>query len=202
MRDKFVNISDYIDNIILEIRYYSTYNFVGKRIDGYKYPVALLTKEAAESIKIVNEKLNKKGYCLKVYDAYRPSKSVDHFVRWAKDIDDIKMKDIFYPNVDKSKLFELGYIAKRSSHSRGSSVDVTLVDMKSGKELDMGSPFDYFSEMSHPSCKNISVEQYNNRKMLNYFMTSNGFIALDTEWWHYTLADEPYPDTYFDFDVE
>lgn len=202
MKDKFVNISDYIENIILEMRYYSTYNFVGERIDGYKYPIAYLTKEAADHLKMASEKLNKKGYCLKIYDAYRPQKSVDHFVRWAKDIDNTKMKEIFYPNIDKTKLFELGFIDMKSSHSRGSAIDVTLVDMQTGKELDMGSPFDYFGEISHPTCRNITIEQYNNRKLLNYFMTSNGFEVLDTEWWHYTLKDEPYPDIYFNFDIE
>ena len=196
------NVSDYIENIILDIRYYSAYNFVGERIDGYKKPLALLTLEAIKALNNANNDLLSKGYMLKIYDAYRPLKSVRHFVRWAKDINDTRNKDIFYPDVDKSDLFRLGYIADKSSHSRGSSVDVTLFDLKTGKEADMGSPFDYFGEISSPSYRKLTIDQYNNRKLLQYFMKKNGFEPLDTEWWHFTLRDEPYPDTYFNYDVE
>ena len=144
---ELLNVSDYIQNIILDIRYYSAYNFVGERIDGYKKPVALLTLEAIKALNNANNDLMSKGYILKIYDAYRPSKSVNHFIRWAKDINDIKNKEIFYPDIDKRDLFSLGYIADKSSHSRGSSVDVTLFDLRSGKEVDMGSPFDYFGHI-------------------------------------------------------
>ena len=197
----FVVLTDVDPNVILEIRYYSTYNFVGDRIDGYEQPTALLTKEAATALKEVSDDLEKKGYRLKIYDVYRPQKAVNHFERWAEDIGDTRMKDYFYPNLDKSVLFDQGYIANYSGHSRGSTVDLTLFDMKTEKEVDMGGTFDYFGEESHPDYKNITDEQYKNRMMLRQAMLDHGFKQIDTEWWHFTLEDEPYPDTYFTFPV-
>ena len=197
----FVLLSEAIPDAILEIRYYSTYNFVGTRIDGYKQPVALLTKEAAEALKKVSDELVSKGYRLKIYDAYRPSKAVDHFVRWSKNMTDTKMKEYFYPELDKSVLFEQGYIMEKSGHSRGSTVDLTLFDMTTEKEVDMGGTFDYFGELSHPDYKEITTEQYSNRMLLRETMIKYGFNPLEEEWWHFTLKDEPYPDTYFNFDV-
>lgn len=197
----FVLLSDVVPDAILEIRYYSTYNFIGDRIDGYKQPVALLTKEAADALKAVSDDLVELGYRLKIYDAYRPQKAVDHFVRWSKDIDDTRMKQYFYPELDKSVLFEKGYIMEKSGHSRGSTVDLTLFDMNLEKEVDMGGTFDYFGELSHPDYTNITSEQYNNRMLLREYMLKHGFKPLDEEWWHFTLENEPYPDTYFTFDV-
>ena len=197
----FVVLTDIDPNVILEIRYYSTYNFAGERIDGYEQPTALLTKEAATALKEVSDDLEKKGYRLKIYDAYRPQKAVNHFERWAEDIGDTRMKDYFYPDLDKSVLFDQGYIANYSGHSRGSTVDLTLFDMKTEKEVDMGGTFDYFGEESHPDYKNITDEQYKNRMILRQAMLDHGFKPLDTEWWHFTLEDEPYPDTYFTFPV-
>lgn len=197
----FVVLADIDPNVILEIRYYSTYNFVGDRIDGYEQPTALLTKEAAEALKEVSDDLEKKGYRLKIYDAYRPQKAVNHFERWANDTGDTRMKDYFYPELDKSVLFDQGYIANYSGHSRGSTVDLTLFDMKTEKEVDMGGTFDYFGEMSHPDYKNITDEQYKNRMILREAMMDHGFKPIDTEWWHFTLENEPYPDTYFTFPV-
>ncbi len=199
--EDFVLLSEAVPDAILEIRYYSTYNFVGARVDGYEEPVALLTKEAAAKLKEVSDDLAEKGYRLKIFDAYRPQKAVTHFVRWAEDIDDTKMKDYFYPDLDKSVLFDQGYIDKHSGHSRGSTLDLTLFDMKTEKEVDMGGTFDFFGELSHPDYKDITEEQYNNRMILRDAMTSHGFRPLDTEWWHFTLDDEPYPDTYFTFPV-
>ena len=197
----FVLLSEYVPDAILEIRYYSTYNFVGDRIDGYEEPVAMLTKEAATALKAVSDDLKAKGYRLKIYDAYRPQKAVTHFMNWAKDINDIRMKEYFYPELDKSVLFDQGYIAEKSGHSRGSTVDLTLFDMKTEKEVDMGGTFDYFGELSHPDYKNITEEQYNNRMILREAMIANGFKPLDEEWWHFTLENEPFPDTYFTFPV-
>ncbi|MBQ7595635.1 MAG: M15 family metallopeptidase, partial [Clostridia bacterium] len=191
----FVLLSDYIPHIVQEIRYYSTYNFIGDRIDGYEEPCALLTKEAARSLKAVSNEMMVMGYRLKVFDAYRPACAVKHFVLWGIEDQDIRMKPYFYPDLDKTSLFSQGYIAKQSSHSRGSAVDLTLLDMKSGKELDMGSPFDLFSEVSHPDYKGITEEQYNNRMLLQKVMVRSGFKPIDCEWWHFSLADEPYPDT-------
>ena len=197
----FVLLSDYVPAVVQEIRYFSTYNFIGDRIDGYEEPCALLTQEAARALKAVSSEMAVRGLRLKIFDAYRPVCAVKHFVLWGIEDRDVRMKEYFYPELDKQDLFIKGYIAKRSSHSRGSTVDLTLFDMRTGKELDMGSPFDLFSEVSHPSYRGVSEEQYENRMTLQKVMLQNGFKALDCEWWHFTLEDEPYPDTYFEFPV-
>ena len=197
----FVLLADYAPHIIQEIRYYSTYNFIGERIDGYEEPCALLTVEAARALKAVASELIVQGYRLKVFDAYRPACAVKHFVLWGIEDQDVRMKPYFYPDLQKQELFAGGYIAKQSSHSRGSAVDLTLMDMKTGKELDMGSPFDLFSEVSHPDYRGITQEQYENRMLLQKLMVRNGFQPLECEWWHFALKNEPYPDTYFAFPV-
>lgn len=198
----FVLLSDAVPDVIQEIRYYSTYNFVGTRIDGYEEPCALATKEAATALKEVSDDLISQGYRLKIFDAYRPQCAVDNFVKWAEDIDDTKMKQYFYPELDKSVLFDQGYIDEKSGHSRGSTFDLTLFDMTAEKEVDMGGTFDYFGELSHPDYTgNLTEKQIENRKILRDAMLNHGFKALDTEWWHFTLKDEPYPDTYFTFPV-
>ena len=195
----FVSIGEEIPDLILEIRYYSTYNFVGDRIDGYEAPVALMTKEAAAALKTASDNLVEKGYRLKIFDAYRPQTAVNHFIRWAEEVDDVRMKQYFYPDVDKSRLFELGFICAKSGHSRGSTVDLTLFDMTTEREVDMGGTFDWFGQESYPDYENITDEQKALRKLLSDTMVEAGFKTLDTEWWHFTLADEPFPDTYFDF---
>ncbi|MBR0112957.1 MAG: M15 family metallopeptidase [Clostridia bacterium] len=197
----FVVLSDFVPSIVQEIRYHSTYNFIGDRIDGYEEPVALLTIEAARALKNAASELMVKGFRIKVFDAYRPATAVRHFILWGIEDTDIRMKPYFYPDLAKQEIFARGYIAKQSSHSRGSALDLTLIDMASGKELDMGSPFDFFGEISHPDYKGITGEQYENRMLLRNCMLRNGFAPLDCEWWHFMLADEPYPDTYFDFPV-
>ena len=200
-RDGFVPIAEAAPDVIQEIRYYSTYNFVGDRIDGYEQPVALMTKEAAAALREASDECVKRGYRLKIYDAYRPQRAVFHFMRWARDRDDTRMKAPFYPNLDKSVLFKQGYIAERSGHSRGSTVDLTLFDMKTGKEVDMGGTFDWFGRESHPDYKGVTKEQFANRMILRGIMVSHGFKPIAEEWWHFTLKDEPYPQTYFDFPV-
>ena len=216
-----VAVTDVVPDVILEIRYYGTYNFVGGRIDGYEAPLAYLTPQAADSLKAVSDDLAGKGYRLKVYDAYRPQKGVDHFVRWAADVTDTRMKPYFYSDLDKSVLFEQEYIMEKSGHTRGSTVDLTLFDMNTGKELDMGGTFDWFGPESHPDfCGNpetgeytgdnskspagrsITAEQFSHRMILRRAMLSHGFKPLDTEWWHFTLRNEPFPDTYFTFPVK
>lgn len=197
----FVVLADFVPHIIQEIRYHSSYNFIGERIDGYEEPVALLTKEAARALKGVSNELMVQGYRLKVFDAYRPACAVKHFVLWGIEDQDVRMKPYFYPELEKQELFNKGYIAKQSSHSRGSAVDLTLLDMKTGKELDMGSPFDLFSEVSHPDCRSITPEQFENRMILRQAMIRGGFVPLSCEWWHFSLKNEPYPDTYFEFPV-
>ena len=197
----FVLLADYVPGIIQEIRYHSTYNFVGERIEGYEEPCAILTMEAARALKQACNEFNVQGYRLKVFDAYRPACAVRHFVLWGIEDLDLRMKPFFYPDLEKQELFEKGYIAKESSHSRGSTVDVTLLDMATGKELDMGSPFDFFGEVSHPDYRGITEEQYANRMALQRVMMRSGFEPIDCEWWHFTLKNEPYPDTYFEFPV-
>lgn len=197
----FVVLADFVPSIVQEIRYHSTYNFVGERIDGYEEPCALLTKEAARALKQAASELIVQGYRLKVFDAYRPACAVRHFVLWGLEDQDIRMKPYFYPDLEKQELFARGYIASRSSHSRGSTLDLTLLDMKTGKELDMGSPFDFFSELSHPDCTAITQQQYDNRMILQREMLRCGFEIIDCEWWHFTLKNEPYPETYFEFPV-
>lgn len=201
MPQGFVVLSDVIPDVIQEIRYHSTYNFVGTRVDGYEEPVALITRQAAEALKAVNTELMALGYRIKVYDTYRPQRAVSHFVRWAKAIGDTLTKQSFYPEVDKRLLFKLGFIASKSGHSRGSTIDLTLVHTQSGKEVDMGGVFDYFGQLSHPSYQQITKEQKANRMLLRRVMMKHGFVPLSTEWWHFTLKNEPYPDTYFDFPV-
>ena len=219
----FVAITDVVPDAILEIRYYGTYNFVGSRIDGYLAPTALLTRRAADSLKAVSDDVISQGYRLKIYDAYRPQMGVDHFVRWAADVTDTTMRRYFYPDVDKSRLFELEYIMAKSGHTRGSTVDLTLFDMTTEKEVDMGGTFDWFGPESHPDfCGNpetgqytgdnskspvnpkrsITPEQFANRMILRDAMLRHGFKPLDSEWWHFTLKDEPYPDTYFTFPIK
>lgn len=198
----FVNIADVVPDVIYEIRYYSTYNFVGTRIDGYEAPIALLTKEAAAALKIASDNLLSQGYRLKIFDAYRPQMAVNHFIRWAEDIGDTSMKRYFYPDVDKSKLFELDFICARSGHSRGSTVDLTLFDMNTEREVDMGGTFDWFGEKSYPDYADLTEDQIKMRHILRDAMIEAGFKPFDTEWWHFTLKNEPFPDTYFNFPIK
>ncbi len=198
----FVLLSDVIPDAILDIRYYTTFNFTGERVDGYEEPAALLTKEAAEALKIANEKAIALGYRLKIFDCYRPQMAVDHFIRWAEKHKDIAMKNYFYPEVDKSNLFNLGFVASKSGHSRGSTVDLTLFDMTTQKDIDVGGSFDYFGKLSRAeNTEEITDAQVENRKLLRKIMLESGFKPLAEEWWHFTLVNEPYPDTYFTFPV-
>ncbi len=197
----FVVLCEYIPEILQEVRYFTTYNFVGCRVDGYLEPYALATKEMADSLKSVSKELLGRGYRLKIFDTYRPDIAVKHFVRWAKDLGDTLTKASFYPELNKNVLFKLDYISSRSGHSRGSTVDLTLFDIKSGKDLDMGGTFDYFGELSHPDYEDITPEQKANRMLLREAMMRHGFRPLYSEWWHFTLRNEPYPETYFSFPV-
>ena len=197
----FVSVGDAVPDAILEIRYYSTFNFIGDRIDGYERPAALLTREAAARLKEAAGDLAEKGYRLKIFDAYRPQMAVDHFMRWAEDPSDTRMKRYFYPDLEKDALIPGHYIARRSGHSRGSTVDLTLFDMRTHREVDMGSPFDFFGEASHPDSPGVSEPQRAARMLLRGAMMRRGFLPIASEWWHFTLENEPYPDTYFTFPV-
>ncbi|MCL2003090.1 MAG: M15 family metallopeptidase [Oscillospiraceae bacterium] len=200
--DGFVYLTDVVPDAILEIRYYSTYNFVGARVDGYLAPTAVISQPAAEALKQVSEALWARGYAIKVFDAYRPQSAVNHFVRWAADAGDVSAKAYFYPDIAKDRIIPDGYIMERSGHSRGSTVDLTLVELLTGREVDMGTPFDFFGLASHHGSDLITAEQTANRLILKDAMEKAGFNLYDEEWWHYTLRDEPYPDTYFTFPVK
>jgi len=197
----FVEAAAAAPGLVVEMRYAGSRNFVGRPIDGYDNEVCLLTTEAARALALVQRDLAASGLGLKVYDCYRPARAVAHFVRWARDLDDQRTKAEYYPNVDKARLFELGYIAERSGHSRGSTVDVTLIDLATGAELDMGTPYDLFDPRSWPSDTSVSAEAQANRRALQEIMAAHGFRPLREEWWHFTLTGEPYPETYFDFPV-
>ena len=207
----FVLVSDVVPDAILEIRYFSTYNFIGERIPGYEEPVAILTHQAADSLKAVSDELLQQGYRLKIFDAYRPQCAVDFFMKWAKDSTDVRMKEYFYPELEKTVLVPEEYVAEKSGHTRGSTIDLTLFDMRLEKEVDMGCTYDYFGLASHPDVlprqevgayKPINETQYKNRMILRQAMLRHGFKPYDCEWWHFTLKDEPFPDTYFEFPIK
>jgi D-alanyl-D-alanine dipeptidase len=224
-QDKFVSMSEFDPSIIVEARYFSEHNFLGRKISGYTSNSCWLTKEAARALKKAQAEFLKNGYSLKFYDCYRPQKAVDDFVSWSQNLQDQVMKAEFYPFIDKSTLFDQGYIAKKSGHSRGSTVDLTLVQLpiKSFQKyshgspiisciadfkkriydnsIDMGTGYDCFHELSHTQSLDISSSAQNNRKMLVEIMSKYGFKNYSKEWWHFTLINEPYPDQYFNFDV-
>ena len=200
-RSGFMNAAETVPGLAVDMRYFGEENFVGRRIAGYEAPVCLLTREAAEALGKVQARLAAFGLGLKVFDCYRPTRAVADFAAWARDPSDQKRKTQQYPDVGKSRLFELGYIAERSGHSRGSTVDLTLVDLQSGAELDMGAGYDLFDARSWPSDPRPAVAARASRMLLQQVMTEAGFRPLKEEWWHFTLNGEPYPETYFDFPV-
>lgn len=222
---EFVALSDVDPTILQEMRYFTRHNFTGHRVDGYRRPVCLLTRPAAEALHRAQRVLLRKGYTLKVYDCYRPQRAVNDFVAWAKDLGDERMKAEFYPQVDKSRLFLDGYIAEKSGHSRGSTMDVTLVRLPArptrpyvpgeplvpcyapkgvrfpDNSVDMGTGYDCFDTLSHTLDPRIDGRRRANRLLLKSTLEGAGFVNLKEEWWHYTLRDEPFRDTYFDFPV-
>ena len=202
-KEDFVDLKELMPNLRSDMRYYSSNNFVGEPIDGYNQPKLLLTKEAANALKKVQDELERLGFGLLIYDAYRPKRATDHFVRWSQDETDEAMKSQYYPNVDKKDLFAKGYISIKSGHSRGSTVDVTIVSLKTKQILNMGSPYDLFDEVSAVDhTATITKNQHALRLLLKRRMEKHGWQSYPQEWWHFTLKDEPFPDTYFDFPIE
>tara|TARA_B100001113_G_scaffold45075_1_gene31872 strand:- start:31 stop:693 length:663 start_codon:yes stop_codon:yes gene_type:complete len=201
LEDGFVYLKDIDDSIIVDLKYYSSENFTGQLVEGYHSNAAILTNEAASALSNAQDDFNKLGYSLILYDAYRPQRAVDFFVQWSKNLNDTINKRIYYPNIKKLELFKLGYIAYKSSHSRGSTVDVSLVEISTNNELDMGTIFDYFGIESHTFFNDISETQKSNRLILYEIMSNNGFKNYSKEWWHFTLENEPYK-KYFDFLVK
>lgn len=223
--DDFVYLSDVDPSIIQEVRYASSENFIGRPIAGYKKPKIILTRQAAEALHQAQEMFVQEGYSLVVYDAYRPQKAVDEFVRWSSDLNDQRMKKQYYPRVNKADLFDLKYIMKKSGHSRGSTVDVSIIPLDkkikmpveiSKRKLrdgfrilfldddtvDMGSSFDLFDLASHEDSPIIEPQYTKIRNYLKFKMEKAGFVGVKEEWWHFTLKNEPHPNTYYDFDVE
>ncbi|MFP4547273.1 MAG: M15 family metallopeptidase [Fidelibacterota bacterium] len=201
--DGFVILDDYVDEYKLDLRYITDHNFLGTPVDGYESEKCIITEPAAQALQKLSDELSQYGFGIKVFDTYRPQRAVDHFVRWAKDLGDTLTKSEFYPTVKKENLFEKGYIAAKSSHSRGSTVDLTIYSLKTGEELDMGSHFDYFGRLSWViTPEDITPEQQAHRMLLQTLMAKYGFNNYAEEWWHFTLKNEPYPDTYFDFPVQ
>jgi D-alanyl-D-alanine dipeptidase len=197
----FVDAASVAPGLIVEARYAGSHNFVGAPIDGYDKPICYLTRPAAAALAQVVADLEPRGLTIKVFDCYRPERAVAHFVRWARNLADVAQKAEFYPQVDKRTLFRDGYIAARSGHSRGSTADLTLARRADGQELDMGTPFDFFSPRSWPSDRSVHADAQKNRAVLAQAMRKRGFRPYDKEWWHFTLRHEPYPETYFDFPV-
>lgn len=195
----FVDLQQFIPTVVLDVRYAGIDNFVGEPIRGYQAKIIYLSREAATALHRVQAELADVGLGLKVFDGYRPQRAVNHFVSWAEDLEDTRMQSRYYPSVSKAHLFRDGYISARSGHSRGSTVDLTLVQLDTGEELDMGSSWDYFDPVSWPDSKAVSPPQYANRMRLREVMNKFGFNPARTEWWHFTLREEPYPDQYFDF---
>ncbi|MFJ8077645.1 M15 family metallopeptidase [Streptomyces sp. NPDC096176] len=222
---EFVALRAVAPTIIQEMRYTTPHNFVGEPVDGYRQPVCIVTRPAAQALRRAQSALLRQGYSLKVYDCYRPQRAVDHFVRWAKDLEDETMKKEFYPQVDKSRLFADGYIAEKSGHSRGSTVDLTIVKLPAlptrpyvpgeplapcyapqaerfpDNSVDMGTGYDCFDTLSHTDDPRITGEQRANRELLRGTLAAVGFVNLPEEWWHFTYKPEPFPDRYFDFPV-
>lgn len=223
--EEFVALRDVAPSVLEEMRYRTHHNFVGDRVHGYRQGMCIVTRDTAEALKTAQRSFLKKGYSLKVYDCYRPQRAVDHFVEWAKDLDDERMKDEFYPRVEKDRLFEDGYIAEKSGHSRGSTVDLTLVRLPAqptrpyrpgeplvscfapkdvrfpDNSIDMGTGYDCFDTLSHTLDPRIKGKQRANRMLLKDTLENAGFTNLPEEWWHYTLTEETFPETYFDFPV-
>lgn len=198
----FIYVKDSLPDLDVELRYFTSNNFVGKPIDGYYSNKLVLTIEAVKALAGVKKEVEANNYCLKVYDGYRPQKAVNHFISWAKDLGDTINKKIFYPNVLKKNLFKEEYIASRSGHTKGSTLDLTITDGNTGEPIDMGSLFDFFGIESWVDYKNITDKQKENRKLLQMIMKKHGFRNYPKEWWHFTLRGEPFPNTYFDFDIK
>lgn len=198
----FVYVKDIIPDLDVELRYFSTNNFVGEPVNGYTSNKLILTDETASALKRIQDELQMQNLCLKVYDGYRPQRAVNHFMEWARKLSDTVNKEQFYPDVDKRNLFAEEYIATRSGHSKGSTVDITIINGNTGKILDMGSDYDFFGEASWVDYQDITEEQKTNRQLLQNMMLKHGFRNYSREWWHFTLRNEPFPNTYFDFPVE
>jgi len=198
----FADVRQVAPLVLQELRYATSYNFIGRPVDGYRTGRACLALEAAQALRAASEDALRRGWLLKIYDAYRPQRAVDHFNRWVLDADDTAMKPWFYPDVEKVDLYALDFLGRRSAHSRGSAVDLTLFDPRAGRDADMGGPFDFFGPVSNFRFDGLTPDQAARRALLRELMTAHGFEPLESEWWHFRLIREPFPETWFDFVVE
>lgn len=200
--DYFVDVKSLVPDIVVDLAYAKDENFVGCVIDGYQTNIAYLTHDAAMALAQVQTRLSHWGLGLKVWDAYRPQRAVNHFIRWAEDDSDEKNKQRYYPNLSKQEIFDQGYIMKRSAHSRGSTVDLTIIELNTERSLDMGANFDFFGPISWPHTPLVSAQQKSNRLLLHNLMIQAGFLSYSKEWWHFTLSNEPFSDLYFNFKIK
>uniref|UniRef100_A0A914CLL8 D-Ala-D-Ala dipeptidase n=1 Tax=Acrobeloides nanus TaxID=290746 RepID=A0A914CLL8_9BILA len=222
--EEFVYLNEINPNIISNLRYFSNENFIGHPIVGYERNVAILTKQAAEALSKAQQEFEQNDYTLVIYDAYRPRRSVEYFLEWNKNLSDQRKKKEYYPFIEKAEVFDLGYVAKKSGHTRGSTVDLTIAKignkiedrkwvsrkLEDGREilflddgtLDMGSSFDLFDQASHQDSPIIASPYTEHRNYLRNVMMKHGFRPNPREWWHYSFIDEPFPDTYFEFHVK
>lgn len=199
MEKGFVFLDEVIPGIRWDAKYATWDNFTGKPVDGYDVNRIVATEELAYALKEVQKEANQMGYGLLVWDAYRPQRAVDNFIRWAAEPEDGRRKEIHYPSIKREELLSQGYVAAKSSHSRGSAIDLTLYSLKTNEMLQMGTCFDFMDVKSHHTCETVSKEEKENRQLLCDLMTRHGFVLYENEWWHYNLKEEPYPETYFDF---
>lgn len=202
MKEGFVFLDEAVPNSVSDARYFSDNNFTGMRVNGYNAGRVVGTFEMAEALEKASDLANKQGLSLLFWDGYRPKRAVMHFVKWAMLPEDGKTKSSYYPNIDKTQLISMGYIIEKSGHSRGSTIDLSLCDPITGIPLDMGGHFDLMDNLSHHNAPGISPVASQNRLLLRRIMEECGFIPYEQEWWHYTLKNEPYPNTYFDFVIE
>lgn len=198
----FMVLNDLAENVKADAKYAGADNFTGQVVDGYRAPKVVGTEELGAALKEAAFEAGEKGLGLLLFDGYRPERAVRHFMRWAEQEEDFRTKAAHYPNIDKDQIIPLGYVARRSGHSRGSTIDLTLFDLSDGRALDMGGAFDLMDERSHHGAQGITREQAANRAFLRDLMLRHGFVDYENEWWHYRLKDEPYPERYFDFVIE
>lgn len=199
--DGFGYIHEKIPTIVTDLIFFSPKNFTGTRVEGYLANRAILTKRAIEALRDVQAALLEFNLGLKIIDAYRPVKATQFLVKWIENPDNVGFSHIFFPKVARDEIISRGYVAKKSEHNRGSALDVVLLSLDDGIEIDMGSRCGLFDEMSHLRYPKLSSQQRANRMLLYQTMKSNGFKSFEQEWWHYRLDNEPYPDEYFNFDV-
>lgn len=200
--DELVDAEESVEGIVTDIRYAGKNNFLGRPVTGYRTAKCWLSREASSALSKAQRLAETQGLALLIYDCYRPQRAVNDFVQWVNSDEDEPTKAIYYPNVPRSKLIDRGYIASRSGHSRGSTIDLTLIAIESRQPLNMGTPWDYFDARSHTASTEIDEDAARNRQVLKRIMKSAGFRAYYAEWWHFTLDNEPYPDTYFDIPIE